>query len=695
MPEDNIPASTAPKNSPLEVRDRIDDHGIEIWSDQAALKILDEDTSRADAYMNLNQWAAGWAQAVILYQSPMQAGIFRNGALKASVPSYTLSDHLSAIVPKVVGGLFYEDPPFVLRPEPSVSQTTIRAKNALFSYQLREMRFREECEDLIFQMAHLGSCIAKYGWRSRTIREKQYIPGGKKVDIPTKDGNISYPTSEYDKFTIKINEKKIEEPWLKFCDIRTVLVCPGTRRGDIRTAEWVIHRQFQTFDDIDSLREQPGYDIPSREQLRNFWMRSHGTKGGTDNMTLILPEGMRGWLQSATPRSFKNSGDPLLDGVEMLERWDKHQVAVALCYNGEYILIRNEAHSNGEVPFFSANWRNIPDAFYGQGLGLLIGSEQMVEQGIRCLALDLLGYVLQPTIVRKEGFNAPTQQIVMGTQKIITVQDDVDKAYKFLEMPGIKPEVWQFLQNTAAKAQQSSGANENFTLGVASPGVRSTGARSGTGAQLVGQAQASRLDSPMERFQNQIFIPWLEKMDDLNNQFLPTQTLRDILGDKLTPEDLKAVDHIDFRSAKMRFEVLAGAHLGPKREMAQFFPFMLQLLNNPTFELMLTNAGYIFDVAAIFKAMADASGWKFSQEFMRKMTPQEQQRAQANSPAGLQAQKGQQAQQIEAQKFQQQQQEEEQNSQGRAATLIAKDIIEKSLETGDLGSGTEGYDIGE
>lgn len=676
MPDDILPV-TQPAAT-LSTANRKMDGEVEIWDDASALKILQENVERCDSYMNLNQWAAGWQQSVILYQSPMQAGVFKNGVLRASVPSFTLSDHLSAIIPKVVGGLFYEDPPFLLRPEPNTTQETVRAKTALFSYQLREMCFRTQCERLIEQMAMFGTCIAKYGWKDETVKVKKYIPRAPKLQIPTADGSISLDTDESDQFDIKYEDKHTCGPWLKFCDIRTVLVDPGTRVGDIRESSRVTHREFVNFDDLECLRGKEGYDIPSREALLKFFMRTKGTKGGRDNITMTLPEGMRGWLQVAMPRHAP-TGDPLLDGMEMLESWTKNQVTVALVYGTDYVLIRNEAHDNDGVPFLSANWRNIPDAFWGQGLGLLVGTEQMVEQGIRCLAFDLLAYGLQPTVVRKSGFNAPTQQIVMGTQKIIEVQDDVDKAYKFLEMPSVPTEAWQAIANSQAKAQASSGANENFTLGTASMGQRSTGSRSATGASAVIQAIASRLDGPMERFQYQIFIPWLEKMDELNNDFLPASVLREVLGDKLTPDQLKAVDHIAFRSAKMSFEVLAGAHLGPKREMAQFLPFILQLINNPTFESMIQSAGYTFDAVAVFRAFSDAAGWKFSQSFLRPMTPQEQQAAQMNSPAALQQQKAQQAQQLENQKFQQEQTLQQDDAMGRAGALVLRDMTKQIL----------------
>ena len=61
----------------------------------------------------------------------------------------------------------------------------------------------------------------------------------------------------------------------------------------------------------------------------------------------------------------------------------------------------------------------------------------------------------------------------------------------------------------------------------------------------------------------------------------------------------------------MEYEVLAGAHLGAKREMAQSLPLILQLMNNPTFVANINDGGFMFDGRAIFKAFIDASGWKF------------------------------------------------------------------------------------
>jgi hypothetical protein len=134
----------------------------------------------------------------------------------------------------------------------------------------------------------------------------------------------------------------------------------------------------------------------------------------------------------------------------------------------------------------------------------------------------------------------------------------------------------------------------------------------------------------------------------------------------------------------MDYEVLAGARLGPKKEMAQFFTFLTQILNNPSLNEMVAEAGYTFDIVAIFKLFADASGWKYSQPFLVKMTPQQQQRRQANSPAAIQQQKGQQAQQQSVQKFQQTVQEEQEKELAKAGGEVIRTSIERGMQTDPL-----------
>lgn len=648
------------------------------FEDRAAVKLVLDDTERDENYLNVLQWASGWTLADTLYQSPASASAFDGGNVaQANVPKFLVSNHISSIVPKLMGGIFYEDPCFLLRPTPGTSQEVIRAKTALFAYQLWDMKFEEEAERALDQMALLGTCIMKWGYTEHTRKIKKRVRNAQPQSITEGGQTRVVHTNESDSFKIVYKDKVISRPWIRYCDIRTVLVDSGCRYGDIRRAGHVIYRDYATYEDLNILRDQEGYDIPAEELLKEIFLKAEGSTPGSDNIAMTMPEGMRGYIQHAVPRNYKTTSNPMANGLEILERWDNDRVIVVLSCNGHNILIRNEANPYGKIPFYSANWRNIPDCFYGQGLGILIGSEQLVEQGVTNLALDLLAYGLQPTAVRKKGFNTPTQNTRWGLGKIIDVDDDVDKAFKFMEMPPVPGEAWQFIQQAQSSAATTSGANEQVIQGAGSAGVHTTGMRSGTGAAAVVQANASRLDGPDGRFIRQIFEPWLYQMDELNNDLLPSKVLRDVLGEEL--EAGFEVDHETFRNAKVEFEVLAGAHLGAKKEMAQALPLIMQLLNNPTFVSNINDGYYQFDGIAIFKAFTDAAGWKFSQDFIRPMTDDERKKHDANQPSALQANQLQAQDAMQTKQFQHEEKLEDMKQLGKAGAEVMRQTTEAAL----------------
>ena len=669
-----------------------DETNILMLQAQAAVKLVLDDCAAADNYININQWPSGWTLADTLYQSPAASTAFDGGNVaQANVPKFMVSNHISAIVPKVMGGIFYEKPPFELRPRPGTTQNMVAAKKAVFTTQLDLMHFEEEVEAMVEHMALFGTGIMKWGYSEYKEKRKTYSRKQKAGKFVGATGEVEpIHTAESDQFVSEVVEVLHSRPWIKFCDLRTVLVDPGCRIGDIRKAKWVIYRDYATFSDLDKLRNVPGYDIPNEDVLRGLYFSK--PTSGPDNITLTIPEGMYGYLQHALPRSYKTSANPQETPIEILERWDKERVIVIMTFDGHNILIRNEANPYGRIPFFSANWRNIPDCFYGQGLGILIGSEQLVEQGVTNLALDLLAYGLQPTFVRKKGFNTPTQNVRWKQGGIIDVDDDVDKAFKPLEMPAIPASAWAAIQQSQASGASTSGANEQVVQGAGAAGAKTTGMRSGTGAAAVIQANASRLDNPIGRIIRQIFEPWLEAMDELNNDLLPTSVLNRILGEQMGKDFMKSVDHIDFRNAQLEYEVLAGAHLGAKKEMAQFFPIMMQLFAAPAFNNGLTQAGVKWNYPQIFKMYAAAAGWKYSQDFLVPMSPDEIKQRDANSPAGVQARQAQAQAAAQQQKFQQDAALQEQEQLGKASNEVVRAATKHALQPEITGEpSTEGF----
>jgi hypothetical protein len=544
------------------------------------------------------------------------------------------------------------------------------------------MDFEEEMELAVLQDSLIGTLVMKWGWYEKTVKTKRYVRKAQ-PEVHTDDAGVkrTIHTAESDEFTIEYDEHLVSRPWIKYCDRRCVLVNRGCRVGDIRKAKNVVYRDYATYEDLDGLRGYEGYDIPSEEDLKNWFMRER-VSPGPDNIAMTLPESMRGWIQTAVPRNYKDSADPLQDGMEILEYWSKNMVIVVLRHLEDNIIIRNEVNPYGKIPFLSACWRPIPDCFDGQGIGTLAGPNQIVSQGITNMSLSLLDYGLNPTAVRSQGFNTPGQDLVWTQGGIIDVEGDVTKAFKFLEMPQQPAAAMQWLMQQMAEAKESAGANAMFSMGSSLPGIQSTGTRSGSGAQQVGAAAAGRLDGPIGRIVRQVFIPWLQTMDELNNDRLPAPVLRKVLDEAMGKQ--VEIDHVAFRNAKVEYEVLAGAKLGPKKEMAQFFPFLIQLMNNPTFVTMLNVAGYKFDAVAAFKNFAAFAGWKYSQDFVVKMTPEERQKADAQLPSAIQAQKGQQAKEGADQQFQHEVTQIQEKELAKAGGEVMRTAIEHGMQTDPL-----------
>ena len=116
-----------------------------------------------------------------------------------------------------------------------------------------------------------------------------------------------------------------------------------------------------------------------------------------------------------------------------------------------------------------------------------------------------------------------------------------------------------------------------------------------------------------------------------------------------------------------------------KKEMAQFLPIVIQLINNPTFVQNCSDNGWEFDAPAVFQSFCDAAGFKFSQNFLKKMSPERQQEHKANSPAALQANQLKAQQAMQVQKFQHDEQQEGQKQLGKAAGEQLRLATEHSL----------------
>lgn len=682
------------KSPSVNIHGKIDPRAIRSeteLSDEAALQLVVQETEQTDSWLDEKQWTLRWREADTLYQPPIGVQVWENTTVpRANVIRFTVATHVNSILPKLVSGLFYEDPPFLLRPRPGTTENTTRAIGAVENAQLDEMDFQEEVRRGFLFGLVFGTSIWKWGWKKETKvrhiykRSKQPL---KSTDLHGKVTPIS--SRESDQFTVQDYEDVVDRPFFEAKDLRYVLVDPACRIGDIRKAGFVTDRMYLNYYDLCKLtdetyidadgKEQLRYNLPSESEIRS-WFEPPETSTEIPNTaaqanlnTTLLHHARQPWQE--------HSADPLLRPLEVLERWDCGKVLTVLQRRK---LIRKETNEFGCIPFYSCNWWDIPDAFWGMGLGRVLGQDQRIQQGMINACLDMTSLIVNPTYVRSAGANVPTQQIRQRLGGIIDVTGDVEKAFKILDSPRIDPSIFAEIQQSEARAESYSGANEQLVQGSLPAQGRTSMGRTATGAGALQAATESRIGGFIETFIRQVYEPWLYQMHELNCERLPLSTLRDILkGANVNDFDLEKFTEEDFFTARFKFDVLAGAHLAAKQQMAQSMVMMVQLFENPPLMEQLANEGKKVDIEELFHMIHDLSGFKNYYQIIKPMTAQERQQKQQSNPAVIAAQ-SKQAQ--SNQEFQHKQAIVDQENEARAA----RDVMRYQMEHATRAETVEG-----
>ncbi len=688
------PQSDGNPNATLTVADFTSQGELKTVAGELALVV--GSAADAKAFIANRQWTLLWRDADLLFQSPRPLTVYENTyVLEPNVQRFTVAKVCNAVVPQLYKGLFYDDPPMLMRPRPGTSQKVVDAKTALFSFLLDNCQFKTQTKWGLEQMAFLGTGIFKWGydWKEVvTVKRKATV---KKLDVGQEGAatdSVVIPTDEPPSITK--SSKTVPIPFFNWRPIDKVLVDPQLWLSDIRQAGWVVDVQYMDFYQLQALSKAissaiadgeegeaiKGWTIPSDEELKALWSNPGNIKAQTletEQATYI-----EGVVHHAQKMNVQSSPDPLRTKLEVLEYWDSGRKIVVLNQEKVICSTKNEF---GVIPFLSANWWNRPRAFYGMGLGLIVGQNQRVDQGTINAILKILSYGINPIYLRNRDDNAPTQTIRTGLGKILSVTD-TEKSYKLMETPKVPGDVWAALKESEQATESSSGADQQLVQG-SSAGPRSGMGRSASGANILAGASATRLDGPLDNFIEQVFKPFLSVLDNLVFDVMSDAAILHILGREMGDDFLKGFNLQEYHDAQIEYEVLAGSSLAAKRTMAQSMVMLTQILDNPQIQQSLAdiNEEYI-DFKPIISMWLEASEWKNKNDIIKPMTPAMKQKAAANSKAALMAQQVQAKQGMESQKFQQKQQLEDQASDNR----IKRDITREAAKASGMSEAVEG-----
>jgi hypothetical protein len=657
------------------------------------LALVVQSAAMAKAFIANKQWTLMWRDADLLYQAPRPMTVYENTyVLEPNVQRFTVAKVCNAVVPQLYKGLFYDDPPMLMRPRPGTSQKVVDAKTAIFSFILDQCQFKTQTKWGLEQMAHLGTSIFKWGydWQEIVTRKRKAtvakVESGNASDV--KDA-IFLPTDEPP--TIVEDSKTLPIPFFEWRPLDKVLVDPQLSVSDIRKAGWVVDVRYMDWyqlNDLCKAIEQAkadgetgsviqGWRLPSLAKRNAIWANPPKAQTlETEQATYI-----EGVVHHSEKNNVKSSPDSHRTKLEILEYWDKGRKIMVL--NQECVIYCGDNEFK-RIPFLSANWWNRPRAFYGMGLGLIVGQNQRVDQGTINAILKILSYGVNPIYLRNRDDNAPVQTIRTGLGKIMSVTD-VDKSYKLLETPKMPSDVWAALKESEQATESSSGADQMLVQG-SSAGPRSSMGRTAGGANILAGASATRLDGPLDNFIEQVFKPFLGVVDTLVFNIMSDAAIYHILGREQGDDFLKDFKISEFHNAQIDYEVLAGSSLAAKRTMAQSMVMLTQILENPNLQEMLASDGKKIKIGPIISMWMEASEWKNKNDIVVDMTAEEKQKRDANSKAAIMQQQVQAKSQGDQQKFAQKQQLEDQSSDNR----IKRDITREAAKASGLNEAVEG-----
>ena len=613
------------------------------YTDDAAVQLTIQDARRARAWLDQKQWNLYWRESDVLFQSPRTSQPFEGSTVaRANISRFRVATTVNSLVPAMKGGIFYENPPFLIRPRPATSQKTARAKTALYGAQLDKAKFEDVSERALEYMTNFGTVIVKAGWEKVTKTKKVRAPKAApvRIKIPL-GGEIVAHTKESDEVVVTPQEFTEQKLTVEMCELGSVLVDPTWNVANSLhdSAKYVIHVTYPTFKDLDALREQKifdedgnqvgGYDIPSEQELKDYFFAHQDNAAGQMSMVAENLGGQNYSVHHAQSEDVPASESPVERPIQCLERTDDTYVYAVLCPDGSDrgVLIRKEEHGFPFINFFSANFWNIPNAGFGIGCGRLSGSTQRIEKGLIDAMLDILSFACNPMYARDRGANAPTQQIRSRLGGIVDVDtrgnQSVRDVFGIIEPPQVPKDVFAILQESVQNDQSTTGADEAFTQGSLPGRGGSSAARTATGAGGIISANAGRIQGPVGHFVKGILIPVIQLLEWFVKNKLSPKEIRETLDNELG--DAFDLDMQNFYQSEDRFECLAGARLAAKKAMAQALPMLMQVLENPQIIQAMTAMGYTVDVRELLAMYMEVTEWRNSRELIRPMTPQERQ----------------------------------------------------------------------
>ena len=628
-------------NSPLSLSSEITSFQMPLApnlpDDQVALELVVGDMRKCESSILSKGLTVEFDRDDRLYLFRMPVAFWQGSNTPRSALGIPLVlEHIESLLPQYMQALFSDDPPFMVKNRPHTSIDAARAVKELIAEQLKNIRFQEEIRLGLKEALQYGMGVWKIGWK----REKHFRRTYKYAEPPEIVSvgvgmTATKPTKKSREVLETIEEYETNEPYIEKVHIRHIMVDPGLRGPDIQQANYVIHRTYPTLQDLEQLRNQPGFNLPPEEELAQLFNppkespersviegRSTSSVLNTGVSSLDINSEFK-----AAPRWQETTEDPTQQPLEMLEYVTTTKVIVVL---NRKLVIKNVINDYGMINFLSVPPIDVLDSWYGIGIAKLLSGEQRLQQGVINSRLDDLALRLSGTFLRKRGANTPTQQLTLRPGGIIDSDDE--KGIQMIEYPPAIQDAFTEIEASDARAQRRSGANEIVTQGTLTQPSSIT--RSATGVSTLAAGVGARSAYFIDFVTMLVIIPFLQFVHESNSRWLSIEETEEILDDVL--EKAFEGDALEVKNANVKFSMQAGTKLRAKAAMQQIIPQLIQLLAAAPVLTALQDQQMTVDFVKLIQQFLDAADWPGEQEIIRPQSDEQKQLMKQKSDMAMQ-----------------------------------------------------------
>jgi hypothetical protein len=150
-------------------------HQRQLPENDIVKELVLKDLNRGEYYLLAKGMSVEWDADDRLYLFRVPQGFWEGSSVpRASLGVPLIYEHIESLMPQVMSALFADSPPFEANARPKVKQNAARAAKEIITYQLDEMKFREELRKCCKEMLVYGTCYMRLGWRKykKTVFER-------------------------------------------------------------------------------------------------------------------------------------------------------------------------------------------------------------------------------------------------------------------------------------------------------------------------------------------------------------------------------------------------------------------------------------------------------------------------------------------------------------------------------------------